>query len=69
MTTLFARKALLSKGWTDDVRLTLDDGRISDVQSGAIADGRWCVKDAVHVDRERARADFVAALERLGSRS
>lgn len=29
--------------------------------------GRWCVEDAVHVDRERARADFVVALDRLGS--
>ena len=35
MTTLFARKALLPDGWTDNVRLTLDDGRISTVESGA----------------------------------
>jgi formimidoylglutamate deiminase len=37
MTILFARKALLPGGWTDDVRLTLDDGRISDVESGVMA--------------------------------
>ena len=28
--------------------------------------GEWCVVDAVHVDRDRARAEFVAALERMG---
>ena len=28
MTALFARKALLPGGWTDNVRLTLDGGRI-----------------------------------------
>lgn len=40
MTTLFARKALLPKGWTDNVRLTLDAGRITAVQPGeAPADG------------------------------
>ncbi len=34
MTTLFARKALLDGGWTDNVRLTLDAGRITAVQPG-----------------------------------
>lgn len=34
-----------------------------------MVDGRWCVEDAVHVDRERARSDFVATLERLGGRT
>jgi formimidoylglutamate deiminase len=34
MTTLFARKALLPGGWTDNVRLTLDGGHISAVESG-----------------------------------
>ena len=29
--------------------------------------GRWVVVDAVHVERERARDDFVAALARLGA--
>jgi len=40
MTTIFARKALLPRGWTDDVRLTLDGGRIAEVTIGAKADGR-----------------------------
>ena len=31
MTTLFARKALLHKGWSDNVRLTLEGGRIASV--------------------------------------
>ena len=35
MTTLFARKALLPGGWTDNVRLTLDGGRIGDVEPHA----------------------------------
>jgi formimidoylglutamate deiminase len=39
MTTLFARKALLPGGWNDDVRLTLDGGRITKVESGALSDG------------------------------
>jgi formimidoylglutamate deiminase len=34
-----------------------------------MVDGRWVVEDAMHIDRERARSDFVAALERLGRRS
>ena len=34
MTALFARKALLPGGWTDNVRLTLDGGRIKTVDSG-----------------------------------
>jgi formimidoylglutamate deiminase len=37
MTILFARKALLPGGWTDNVRLTLDDGHISDIESGVMA--------------------------------
>ena len=32
-----------------------------------MVDGHWCVIDAVHVDRERARAEFVATLEKLGA--
>jgi formimidoylglutamate deiminase len=32
-----------------------------------MVDGRWCVKDAVHVDRDRARTEFAGALEKLGS--
>jgi len=35
MTTLFVRKALLPGGWNDDVRLTLVDGRIEEVDIGA----------------------------------
>ncbi|MDH3621154.1 MAG: formimidoylglutamate deiminase [Gammaproteobacteria bacterium] len=34
-----------------------------------MVDGRWCVEDAVHVDRERARNEFAAALEKLGSKA
>ncbi len=34
MTALFARKALLPGGWTDNVRLTIDAGRIAGIQSG-----------------------------------
>ena len=34
MTTLLARKALLPDGWTANVRLTLNGGRISAVESG-----------------------------------
>ncbi|MBT8108543.1 MAG: formimidoylglutamate deiminase, partial [Gammaproteobacteria bacterium] len=33
MTTIFARKALLPGGWTDNVRLTLQDGRIVAVEA------------------------------------
>lgn len=36
MITLFARKALLPGGWTDNVRLTLDAGRITAVQPGHV---------------------------------
>lgn len=35
MTSLFAHKALLPGGWTDDVRLTIDGGRISAVEPDA----------------------------------
>jgi len=31
-----------------------------------MVDGRWCVHDAVHVDRERARTEFAKTLELLG---
>jgi len=31
-----------------------------------MVDGRWCVIDAVHVDRERARSEFAETLEALG---
>ena len=34
-----------------------------------MVDGQWCVVDAMHVDRDRARAEFVATLERLGAPS
>jgi formimidoylglutamate deiminase len=34
-----------------------------------MVNGCWCVEETMHVDRERARADFVAALDRLGSGS
>jgi len=34
MTALFARKVLLPGGWTNDVRLTIDAGRIAGIQSG-----------------------------------
>ncbi len=37
MTTLFARKALLPGGWTDNVRLTIDGGWIAAIETG---DGR-----------------------------
>ena len=29
--------------------------------------GRWCVADAMHVDRDRARAEFVRTLDELGA--
>jgi formiminoglutamate deiminase len=38
MTTLFFDSALLSEGWASSVRLTIADGRISDVQTGAKAE-------------------------------
>jgi formimidoylglutamate deiminase len=31
-----------------------------------MVDGKWCVVDAEHIDRDRARKDFAAALERIG---
>ena len=34
MTVFFARKALLPGGWTDNVRLTIDAGRIAGIQPG-----------------------------------
>ena len=34
MTVVFARKALLPGGWTDNVRLTIDAGRIAGIQPG-----------------------------------
>lgn len=39
MTTVFARKALLPDGWTDDVALDLDGGRIARVRREADAAG------------------------------
>ena len=39
MIALFARKALLPGGWTDNVRLTLDGGHISAVEYGVESDG------------------------------
>ena len=35
MTTVFARKALLPDGWSDHVRLAIEDGRIASVEVGA----------------------------------
>ena len=32
-----------------------------------MVNGRWVVIDAIHVDRDRARADFAATLERVGT--
>lgn len=37
MTHVFARKALLQKGWAENVRLSIDGGRIDDVQQGITA--------------------------------
>jgi len=37
MTSLFATKALLPEGWRDNVRLTLDGGRIGAVKAGVTA--------------------------------
>ena len=31
-----------------------------------MVDGKWCVKDAMHIDRERARTEFAATLEAIG---
>ena len=39
MTIVFARKALLPGGWTDDVALDLDGGRIARIRTGADAAG------------------------------
>ena len=38
MTHVFARKALLQKGWAENVRLSIDGGRIDDVQQGVTAE-------------------------------
>jgi formimidoylglutamate deiminase len=38
MTRLFSRKALLPGGWADDVRLSIDAGRIVDVVPGVMPD-------------------------------
>jgi len=35
MARLFASKLLLPGGWTDDVRLTIDDGRVTGIEAGA----------------------------------
>jgi formimidoylglutamate deiminase len=37
MTTVFAKKALLASGWEDDVRLCIEDGRISSLETGTEA--------------------------------
>ncbi len=34
-----------------------------------MVDGNWCVVDAMHTDRERARSEFVTTLEKLGAAS
>jgi formimidoylglutamate deiminase len=34
-----------------------------------MVDGKWCVVDAVHVDRDRARTEFTTTLDMLGSSS
>ena len=38
MTSVFARKALLAEGWTDDVRLVFRAGRIEQLESGVVPD-------------------------------
>lgn len=35
MTVIFAGKALLQKGWADDVRIEIDNGRIRNLETGA----------------------------------
>ncbi len=40
MTTVFAKKALLASGWEDDVRLSVCDGQIGAIETGADADER-----------------------------
>ncbi|MDH4125105.1 MAG: formimidoylglutamate deiminase [Gammaproteobacteria bacterium] len=37
MTTVFARKALLAKGWAANVRMRIDAGRIAAIEPGAVA--------------------------------
>jgi hypothetical protein len=32
-----------------------------------MVDGKWCVVDAVHLDRDRARSEFAGTLKALGS--
>jgi hypothetical protein len=34
-----------------------------------MVDGKWCVVDAVHIDRDRARTEFVETLTTLGASS
>ena len=36
MTVIFARKALLPGGWADNVRLTIDAGRIAGIEQGEV---------------------------------
>ena len=46
MSSLWFRSALLPHGWTDDVRITIEDGMISCIESGAAAqpdDDRYAV--------------------------
>jgi formimidoylglutamate deiminase len=40
MYTLFARKALLAEGWTDNVRLHIGAGRIQDIETGIVPAGQ-----------------------------
>ncbi len=47
MATLFCKKALLHTGWADDVRLSIDDGRISGVDTGAVASAGDALADCV----------------------
>ena len=44
---IFARKALLQKGWADDVRFTIADGRIAGIQPGTAVEGSEFVAGVV----------------------
>ncbi len=48
MQAIFARRARLEQGWVSDLRLTVAEGRIASLQSGAAAkDGDTCVDTLV----------------------
>lgn len=47
MTTVFAKKALLKNGWTQDVRLRISDGLIQSVESNAKTEAGDIVEDLV----------------------